>query len=340
MRIPSHADAFEVLLLQAGDEGRGTTLFGESFSRARTAVRPFLTGDAFPDVYLEFPLKGDPFLDVTVLYDGRSVPTRADSAALAGAGAAIEWFAEASPRYDDICFGFELDTSKEELPRAAVHFQPREHTELVRPFCEALGEPWRADLYLALDERMPTGWPLAFFGMFRGRPGAPLRVCGYLGADEKLACAKDPSRLARVFDGIGFTAYDDPLLNQAAKLMAAAPSDLDFQFDVYPDGRLGTVFAFDVRFDARQPAAVREAFGNGPVADVMSLLEAWGAADRRWRLAADTAFASALPVELDGGRQARFAFTLMPQWVKVRWSDGMLQPSKLYLLANAGPIKH
>lgn len=55
MRIPSYADAYQVLLLQAADEGRGPALFGESLGRAREVVLPFLVGGHFPSVYLEHP---------------------------------------------------------------------------------------------------------------------------------------------------------------------------------------------------------------------------------------------------------------------------------------------
>ena len=43
-------------------------------------------------------------------------------------------------------------------------------------------------------------------------------------------------------------------------------------------------------------------------------------------------------VELDGGDTCRYAFTLMPQWTKARWIDGVLQPAKLYLIAKAGML--
>ena len=66
MREPSFSDALQVLLLQAADEGRGDVLFGESFSRLANEVGPFLRGEEFPSVYLECPLIGDPFIDVTV----------------------------------------------------------------------------------------------------------------------------------------------------------------------------------------------------------------------------------------------------------------------------------
>ena len=336
MRVPTHADAFQVLLLQAADEGRGPILFGGSLARAREAAVPFMVGSEFPDVYLEHPLSGEPFLDVTVLLGQIDVGTRIESPAAGEHAAMLDWYAGAKREHDGVTCGFELDTKEDALPAAAVHFQPRAHEELVRPFCEVAGEPQAAELYLGQAARMPEGWPLSFFGMFRGRPGSPLRVCGYLDGAEKAACAADPAHLADAFDAVGFSAYDGAMLDQASALLAAAPGATDFQFDVYPDGSLGMAFAIDVQFGIEQPEAVQNTFGVGAGACVMGLLEEWGVADDRWRYAISSAFARAIPVELDGGGAGRFALTLMPQWAKARWTEGELRPAKLYHLAHAG----
>ncbi|MBR2834759.1 MAG: hypothetical protein IKE43_03470 [Coriobacteriales bacterium] len=336
MRVPTHTDSFRMLLLQAADEGRGAALFGESQARANELVPPFLVSQNFPDVYLEHPLIGEPFLDVTVLYGDMKPGTRINSPAAGEHGAMLDWYADARKTHHGITCGFELDTKEKSLPAAAIHFQPREFTELVRPFCEAIGEPERAELYLTLTSRMPNGWPLSFFGMFRGRPGSPLRVCGYLDKAEKTACANDKAHLAQIFNKVGFAAFNDTMLTQIAALMAATPMIVDFQFDVYPDGSLGNTFAIDIQFGIEQPEVVYNTFENGPGARIMSLLESWGAADNRWKLGPQAAFARSVPVELPDGGFGRFAFSLMPQWVKARWTNGTPQPSKLYHLAHAG----
>lgn len=335
MRVPSHADSLAVLLLQAADDGRGPLLFGDSLERVRETLPPFMVGYAFPSVYLEFPLVGSPFLDATVLYGALEPGTRIDSTTAAGTEGMLAWFARETLPSANICCGYELDTKRPVLTPAAVHFQPRTHTELVAPFCEAVGEPERAKLYLDLAARMPDGWPLSFFGLFRGRPDAPLRVCGYLDQRERHACAADHDHLAAAFDHIGFAAYDNAMLRQATALLTLAPDTVDFQFDIYPDGHLSHTFAFDVRFGIKRPESVRNAFANGPSGRVMRQLEAWGVADERWRHAVDAVFARALPVELDDGGLGRFAFTLMPQWAKARWVDRVLQPSKFYHLCSA-----
>lgn len=334
----THADAFEVLCLQAADNGRGEVLFGESLRRARAAVRPFMVGNEFPSVYLEFPLIGEPFLDVTVLYSSIAHGQRVNSDAAAGSEGLFDWFAGVGGSYEDISFGFELDTKHEVLPQPAVHFQPRGHTELVKPFCEAAGEGERAALYLDLAERMPEGWPLSFFGMFRGRPGSPLRVCGYHSDKQRRACAWSTSHIAHVFRSIGFASYDDAMLRQISELMALAPAGTDFQFDVLPDGSLGNTFSIDVQLAIEKPTAVRASFDEGPASRVMKFLLAYDVADGRYRLAAEAAFARAIPATDERGERSAYMFTLMPQWVKVRWTDGKLQPSKLYFLGTAGPL--
>lgn len=336
MKKLTNADSFQVLLLQLADEGRGQALLGESVDRAREATLPFLLGEQFPSTYFEFPLTGDPFLDITLLYDKVERGARIQSSAALGTGTLLDWYAEVGQAHDGVSLGFELDTSKPKLERAAVHFQPRSHVGLVRPFCEAVGEPERASLYLDLAARMPEGWPLSFFGMFRGRPGTPLRVCGYLDQAQARSCAADSRALVRAFDAIGFKAYDDAMVAEVRSFMEASTVALDFQFDVYPDGHLGDVFALDIQLGIERTPAVRESFESGPAARVMGLFERLGAADERWRQAAGAAFARWLPIVDDDGRTARRTFTLMPQWVKARWISGALQPGKLYYLGKAG----
>lgn len=333
MKIPSYADTLQVLLLQAADEGRGEILFGESLERARKETPPFMIGRSFPSVYFEHPLIGDPFIDITVLLGEVERGARVDSRIAGDHGAMIDWYSKARSEDDKITCGFEIDTKDPTLPIAAIHFQPRANIGLVRPFCEVVGEPERADLYLNLAKRMPAGWPLSFFGMFRGRAASPLRVCGYLDGDEAHACSEDANRIAQAFDATGFTAYDDVMLTQITALMAAAPSTVDFQLDVFPDGSIGPTFAIDVQFGIEKPGVVFEMFESGPGASVMRLLQGFGAADKRWHAAIRSAFARALPIELESGELGRYSFILMPQWVKARWTNGVLQPSKLYHFA-------
>ena len=332
----SHYDAYQVLLLQAADDGRKETLFGPSFDRARAMAEPYTIGERFPSVYLEFPLCGTPFLDVTFLYNELNQEDRIQAPTAPNVEALLAWWKTLEQEETKISFGFELDTKDEVMHEAAIHFQPRDRRGLVRPFLEAIGESERADLYLNQAARMPDEWSLSFFGLFRGRPNTPLRICGYLSSEEMGACANDPQRVAATFDKIGFRAYDQRLVDDVVRLFSAKPNAGDFQFDVMNNGELGGTFALDIQFDIQQPTEVRESFDSGIASRVMGLLAEWGIADERAELVPQATFARSLPMERRDGTLGRYSFTLMPQWVKVRWCDGVLQPAKMYFLATAG----
>lgn len=333
--VPTHALAFDVLLLQAADDGRAMPLFGDGLPRVREAVPPFLVGQAFPDVYLEFPLAGEPFLDATVLYSKIEPGTRVRSSAAEGTARLFDFCARAASEHENLSWGFELDTKAWPLAPAAVHFQPREALQLVEPFFDAIGEPERARLYLDQARRMPAGWGLSFFGLFRGRPGSPLRVCGYLASEIQKRCVQDATCLGDALAAAGFEAATPEMLAQAASVMEAAPEQMDFQLDVQGNGQLGNTFALDARFGVESASDARQSFADGPAGRLMRLLESLGAADGRWRQAAEMCFARSLPVLCSDGNESRYAFTLFPRWVKARWVAGALQPAKLYCLAKA-----
>lgn len=335
MKIPSNALLCRALFLQAADDGRGPVLFGTDAERTCGAVLPFVEGVPFPELYLEFPLAGDPFLDATVLFGNIEPGTRFASAAAAGTERVIDWFARTRKKYPGISFGFELDAGQSAPGTAAVHFQYRQETHLAAEFCEAAGETEAGRLYTDLAVRMPEAWPLSFFGMFRGRPGSPLRVCGYLSEEEKRRCAGDPSCLEEVFREIGFTAYDGKMLGQVSSYLGVLPNAADFQFDILPDGTFGETFAIDAGIAVRQREKTAASFDRGVCAELMKQLESWGAADGRWRLAADMSLTRSLQVENAQGENKNLALVLTPNWIKARWRGGILQKAKAYCLGRA-----
>ena len=134
---PSFSDSLCVLCLQAAAEGREERLFGEgAVGRLCDAAEPFLVGDKFPEIYLEFPLSGDPFIDATLLYGELTPGTRIDSARAAGSEGAIDFYARERAGDELLSFGFEIDGENKGGTPAGIHFQPRGRTDLVAPFCE------------------------------------------------------------------------------------------------------------------------------------------------------------------------------------------------------------
>ena len=65
----TNKELFEIMCMRLERSNAAKALFGNGLDTIRPLIRPFLIGDDFPEIYLEFPLKGEPFLDATVLYN-------------------------------------------------------------------------------------------------------------------------------------------------------------------------------------------------------------------------------------------------------------------------------
>lgn len=338
MGMISNSLALQMLLFQAASGGRGELLFGESLESVKKILPDFVKPvdlNHFPDLYLEFPLLGKPFLDVTVLYSNIPENMRIDSPLAEGTEQMLVWLAQMKHKYPDICGGFEIDTKHPPQITAAVGFQPREHTELVMKFCEIAGEPQYGRLYEKMAGRMPADQKPSYFGMFKGRPGSPLRIGGYMNQQQAAACSEDPDVLIHFFAAAGFTAFDDSMIREICSVLSVSPGSVEFQFDVFPDDTMGDNFAIATSFAIQQKDAVLAAFYDreGSGAKYTDLLQKWGAADERWKKGLEAVFARALAL-----RDGAVTFSIFPQWIKVRWSDKRLQPAKMYLLAKAGYI--
>ena len=314
--------ATAMIFMQAADNGRKEVLFGDSFDRAYEAAIPLVKDMLAPSIYLEFPLKGDPFLDLTVLYGDIPEGAVIDSPYIPDTEGMLEWYRKTREHQTQFNIGFEIDTKIPDRALSSIHLQFHTHDDLVMPFCEAIGEEQYGKLCMDVQKRMPEGWHLAAFGLFRGRPGTPFRVAGYVSQSEKKKCIESAEHLAGVLDSVGFTAYDDRMLSEVRELFKIAPLTVDYQFDVYPDGSIGNSLMIDISIGKDNGSQARESFENGRNAGIMKFLEGWNIVDDRWKTCGDMAFAKLLPT----GQ----AVILLPQWVKVRWKDKTLQPAKMY----------
>ena len=334
---PTQMEAFDAMYAIAAADGRGEALFGDSIDLAREAYEKTLIGDGYPGAYLEFPLLGEPCLDLLSVHARIEPGSRFAPGAGFGYQPMCDWFARVCDKGEEISCGIELDLSVGETERAGAYLQQRRHTELIGPFLASVGEHERTQGYLDVLERMPQGWPPAYVGLFPGREGTPLRIGGYLGAEERRHCADDPMHLAAAFDAIGFSAYDRAMLERCAEFMQLAPS-VDFQFDIMPDGSLGDTFGLSLSFNEARPRQAKECMGSGYGAKLMEALEGWGLADSRWRLIADAAFARHVPFAREDGSEGRFGIAIRFNYAKIKFSACNPRPAKFYLVLASSEV--
>ena len=327
---PTRLQLFDGLYATLEAGGRARALFGDSRQGARSSFGRCLIGDVFPAVYLEFPLAGEPALDLLAIYDRVPAGSRFASGSGYGYQGVFDWFSGVDGSCD-AAVGIELDLSRGVTGQAGVYLQQRHATQLVRPFLQAVGRPSRADAYLRMAERMPRGWPAAYVGLFPMREHTPLRLGGYLSEPSRRRCAEDPAFLGSRFDLMGFGAYDDEMLARCARLMGLVPA-VDFQFDLDPNGRLMDTFGLSLSFGRVRPGEAASCFEGGYGAQVMEAFGAWGLVDGRWRLIPATTCARRIDYERPEGGMGSLVASVRLNYAKVKFVGSVAQTAKFYLV--------
>lgn len=337
MRKPTQMEAFDALYTIAAGGGREEALFGNSYGLARPVFERTLIGNGYPTAYFEFPLLGEPCFDLLSVHGSVESDDRFAPGAGFGYQAMLNWFAGICRQYESLGCGIELDLSVGETERAGVYLQQRDRHELVEPFLASVGEMERAKDYLDVLGRMPKGWPPAYVGLFPGRCETPLRIGGYMSHDELTHCGNNPSYLGECFRQVGFSAFDDAMLERCSEFMWLAPS-VDFQFDILPNGQLGDTFGLSLSFNETKPREAKECMESGYGARLMQTLQNWSLADDRWKLIAGAAFARHVGYERDDGTEGRFALCIRFNYAKVKFRAAEPQPAKFYLACSAGDV--
>ena len=183
--------AFDAQYAIAARGGREEALFGRGIELVRPAYEKTLIGEGYPAAYLEFPLLGEPYLDLLSVHGHVEPGSRFAAGAGFGYQALFDWYALARPQ-GPVSLGIEVDCGTGECERAGAYLQYRDHTGLVGPFLESVGAGWRTKAFEEVAERMGERWRPSYVGLFPARAGAPMRIGGYLDPYELRACAEDP----------------------------------------------------------------------------------------------------------------------------------------------------
>lgn len=321
---------YEILYALAAKGGREAALFGDCGPAAREAFSRSLARDAFPELWFEFPLAGDPWLDFHSLTSHEDVAgTKAAFAGHGGAYAdALAWFAGQEPgkvRQLALSYG----TSKGDVERPAVQLLvngPDPSVPLA--FLEAAGRSELQDAYAGFIHAMPPEWYACYVGVFPGRDasnGSWARVECIVGDECQRAYADNAESLRNHLERIGMKKVGGELIAGVHEL-ARSPFPLELQFDVGPEGTALPVLSASVRF---QPNDWAGADYPQQIGHLAGWLQARGLADGRCGLLAQTVFAKR--VNRDG---ESVVVSCSPAFVKLRYREGLPYDAKAYLMAR------
>lgn len=320
---------YNILYALAARDGRHAVLFGSCQPLAQEAFERSLACDAFPEIWFELPLVGEPWFDLHALTAQADLDPGMTFAPQTTGGnpEVFSWFAAQQKSVRQLALSW--DVSSGDITQPAVQLLLlRDDPDATCGFLEAVGRPDAMDAYRAFWKRQPDGWFACYAGVFPRRSGHNLRVECIPKNALQHAYAEDAGLLEAHLRQMGLGNTEG--IVSTCQMLARTPFQLEFQFDVEPDGVTGPTFGASVRFSDPPGTGERQPFTqDGATERLMMQLEAWGLADGRWRQLPECAFANNVAF---GGESVTLYCYLA--FVKLRWRAGAFLDAKTYLIAG------
>jgi len=321
---------YDIMYALAARDGREAALFGDCALAAREAFLRSQVGEVFPELWLEFPLAGDPWLDFHALISYVDVAgTQATFSGQGGAYAdALAWFAAQEP--DTVRqLALSYDTSTGDVGHPAVQLLVhKEDLKVPLGFLEAVGRPDAVECYRAFAKSMPGAWYACYVGVFPRREAGDadrwVRVECIVSGDWQRTYADSKEALREHLAHVGLQGASDEAVD-IIQVLARSPFPLELQFNVGPGGKVLPVVSASVRF---QPQDWLSDERRQAIEQLACQLEGVGLVDERWKLLSSTSYAKRVAHHGESTMIACF-----PAFVKVRWREGMPLDAKAYLLA-------
>ena len=321
---------YDVIYALASIDGREDVLFGTCAPLAREAFLRSVPCDAFPELWFEIPLAGDPWFDLHALTARETLHPDMTFApeTCGGYPEAFAWFA--SQGYGARQLALSWDVSSGDISSPAIQLLLRKNNpSMTCDFLASVGRADAAPAYRTFHDRIPVEWFACYTGVFPARPDLNLRVECVPNSDMQRAYANDAELIEKHLRQTGLEEIGETIIPRCQAL-ADTPFQFEFQFDVNPDGSAGPTVGASARFASPSGKDDWEMYDiNGSAGELMRQVEAWGLSDGRWRDMAGTLFSKRLS---RGGESAHLY--CYPAFLKLRWRNGEPLDAKAYLIAG------
>ncbi len=321
---------YQLIYALAARNGRSETLFGSSEGAAFEAFAHSLASSAFPELWFELPLLGEPWFDLHALTarSDLSPNMKFSPQQTGGCPEAFQWFAAQDRGVRQLALSWDTSTGNSSTPAVQL-LASESDPSITQGFLQAVGKLDAANSYLEFRKRLPQSWFPCYAGVFPQRPGHHLRVECIPNQMRQRAYARDATLLEADLRQVGLLELGDTIVERCQAL-ASTPFRFEFQFDVQPDGSAGATLGASVRFAAPTAKETHESFEvDGSAGVLMQRAEEWGLVDERWRALSETAFA--MRVSRRGTNTHLYCF---PAFLKLRWRNGNPLDAKAYLMAG------
>lgn len=345
---------YDIIYSLAAMDGREAALFGDYAPAAREAFSRSLVGESFPEIWLEIPLTGEPWLDFHALTSRKDIAdetgaasepsdtntldaaseleTRSPKITFSGQGEdyanALAWFAAQEPhKVRQIALSYDTHLNDVDHPAVQLLVNGKD-LEVPVGFLKAAGRPDAEASYRAFAASMPANWYACYVGVFPGRQSASsspwVRVECIVGDKSQRAYAEDAGALRNDLAAIGLERFEDGAIEDIQTL-ARSPFPLELQFNIGADGAALPTVSASVRF---QPEDWTDSARTTEIMRLASWLQSRSLADGRCVQLAKTTYAKRATRNGES-----VLISCFPAFVKLRFSEGEPTFAKAYLMA-------
>lgn len=329
------SDCFQSMFDAISADGRGEILFGKQNMTILTdAIKIACLPCPEPFMYLEIPLKNQPFLDLPI--GGRNLSLRkyqyyADEMRWQSMpfSKVFRFFVENFTHNFSFGTTWDLSSTPGQLPQPGFYSDNLSSEWVIHGTLECLD---RKEIIPAIDsclQRTPESWHKYYIGMMPQRPDSPIRF-GWTIPQEKLSAYHDhPDLLKKDLQQIGYLDFDGEMIRELCH-ESYSGLDCELQLDLFPDGSWGPCLGIEyVPF--RSENKNRSLVANTPKAQTFfTHLQELGLADNRWELLKQCFIRKNCYSFSDNGLN-RSCMECRPSFAKIKWYHCQPTQAKYYL---------
>lgn len=313
--------------------GKESLLFGNNYRElCIKAINCTLIKDSYFGLFSEFPLIGEPFLDLSVYSTPKEITLPIYFTD--GQGFGYKELYEYQHRLGYHNLGFEFDLSKGQPFHPHVVIFPTDELLYDKEYLEncfnLMGINDRTGfLFNKIDKAIP-GWKFAYFGGYNGRKDCPTRIVFRICGEQMSAYKSNMKRLFNDLKAFGYLYISDTML-LPLNILFKYTNNCKISFDLLPDGTLGSTMGFEYGVTLKKHSDfLPNAFWQTDNAQFLQEIEESNLIDNRWRDVVPTAFAVKSSYVDDNQKLVEVIQNHAIHTVKFRWREGEFLAPKMY----------
>lgn len=338
-RAADYAEAnFKLMWTAFSDKDRGVILTGmkEISDDIKTVVRDTYIADANPIYWLEFPMIGEAYMDLSIGYYSDELPEniRIVSDSLKDKERLFEHalkLLKEDDKHNEVCLEFDVSAGETKCPSYGFipymedDFKVPKNKERIKDFFTLIHKEDRIQGAIDVYTKAPDYWKPYYQGISEIRQDVPIRATWLLGGECKKIYNENPEKFQIDLERVGVKDTDDSAIEQMLEVLSLE-GNVEFQLDLFEDGSVMSNIGLCVITDYKQePSTILKNYE-----DYIKLGLKWGIADDRYKCITPENKVIVIPYYDDDKGMIHKRISMGLGILKFKWSKNRLMPLKGY----------